>query len=294
MSISDRFAEMKQIRDSLGCLAADPARIVMERFISPTEAIIAGRPTVLVGTNNYLGLTFDPAIIEAACGALRAEGSGTTGSRMANGSFSSHAALEDEFAAFYGMPSSMIFSTGYQTNLGLLMGLLRPGDKVVLDAHSHACLYDGCRISGADFFAFKHNDPDDLRKRLRRLVRDVPATADLLASTPRKIALQRPLGLPAPRYAHLPLAVDAAGRKLSKQTRAPATGAARAPQLWHRVLAFLGHPPPAQLRSAPLAETVDWALAQWRLERVPARPQLPAGAVEEPCASAHAAHAGPR
>jgi len=118
--------------------------------------------------------------------------------------------------------------------------------------------------------------------------------ADLLDSTPRQIALQRALGLPAPRYAHLPLAVDAAGRKLSKQTRAPATGAARAPQLWHRVLAFLGHPPPAQLRSAPLAETVDWALAQWRLERVPARPQLPAGAVEEPCASAHAAHAGPR
>lgn len=169
MSISERFAELAQVRDSLGSLAADPSRIVMERFLSPTEAVIGNRPTILVGTNNYLGLTFDPEILDAACDAMRAEGSGTTGSRMANGSFSSHAALEAEFAAFYDMPSAMIFSTGYQTNLGLLMALLRPGDKVVLDAHSHACIYDGCRISGADFFAFQHNDPDDLRKRLRRL-----------------------------------------------------------------------------------------------------------------------------
>ncbi len=169
MSISERFAELAQVRDSLGSLAADPSRIVMERFLSPTEAVIGNRPTILVGTNNYLGLTFDPEILDAACDAMRAEGSGTTGSRMANGSFSSHAALEAEFAAFYGMPSAMIFSTGYQTNLGLLMALLRPGDKVVLDSHSHACIYDGCRISGADFFAFQHNDPDDLRKRLRRL-----------------------------------------------------------------------------------------------------------------------------
>jgi len=100
---------------------------------------------------------------------MHEQGTGTTGSRMANGSFFSHAALEEEFATFYGMPSAMLFSTGYQTNLGLLMGLLRPGDKVVLDAHSHACIYDGCRISGADFFAFKHNDAGDLRKRLRRM-----------------------------------------------------------------------------------------------------------------------------
>ncbi|MBE0454875.1 MAG: aminotransferase class I/II-fold pyridoxal phosphate-dependent enzyme [Roseovarius sp.] len=169
MSITERFAEMAQVRDGLRSLAADPSRIVMERFLSPTEAVIGNRPTILVGTNNYLGLTFDPEIIEAACRAMHEEGSGTTGSRMANGSFSSHAALEEEFARFYGVPSAMLFSTGYQTNLGLLMALLRPGDKVVLDSHSHACIYDGCRISGADFFAFKHNDPEDLRKRLRRL-----------------------------------------------------------------------------------------------------------------------------
>lgn len=169
MSISDRFTELAHIRDSLGSLAADPSRIVMEMILSPTEAVIDGTPTVLVGTNNYLGLTFDPDLINAATTALHEQGTGTTGSRMANGSFHSHAALEAEFAAFYDVPAAMLFSTGYQTNLGLLMGLLRAGDKVVLDAHSHACIYDGCRISGADFFAFKHNDADDLRKRLRRL-----------------------------------------------------------------------------------------------------------------------------
>ena len=169
MSISERFTELAHIRDSLGAIEADPSRIVMEKILSPTEAMIAGRPTILVGTNNYLGLTFEPEILDAACAALRDQGSGTTGSRMANGSFASHAELERKFAEFYGVPSAMVFSTGYQTNLGLLMGILRPGDTVVLDSHSHACIYDGCRISGADFLAFRHNDPEDLRKRLRRM-----------------------------------------------------------------------------------------------------------------------------
>ncbi|MFU8777803.1 MAG: aminotransferase class I/II-fold pyridoxal phosphate-dependent enzyme, partial [Roseovarius sp.] len=169
MSISDRFAELAQLRDALGAEEADPTRIVMERILSPTEAMIAGRPTILVGTNNYLGLTFDPTVLAAASAALHEQGSGTTGSRMANGSFACHAALESAFAEFYGVPSAMVFSTGYQTNLGLLMAILRHGDKVVLDSHSHACIYDGCRISGADFLAFRHNDPEDLRKRLRRL-----------------------------------------------------------------------------------------------------------------------------
>lgn len=172
MSISDRFAELAQIRDTAQAMAADPSRVVMEKILSPTKAMIAGKPTLLFGTNNYLGLTFDEAILEAATAAMQEQGSGTTGSRMANGSFHSHAALEAAFADFYGYPSAMLFSTGYQTNLGLLMGLLRPGDKVVLDAHSHACIYDGCRISGADYFTFKHNDAEDLRKRLRRMGAD--------------------------------------------------------------------------------------------------------------------------
>ena len=169
MSISERFAELAHVRDMLAAVEADPSRIVMQKILSPTEAVIEGRPTILVGTNNYLGLTFEPEILDAACAAVREQGSGTTGSRMANGSYFSHARLEEDFAAFYDMPSAMVFSTGYQTNLGLLMGLVRPGDTVLLDAHSHACLFDGCQASGADFSVFRHNDPEDLRKRLRRL-----------------------------------------------------------------------------------------------------------------------------
>lgn len=169
MSISKRFAELEHIRSALNEADADPGRIVMERMLSATEAEIAGRRTILAGTNNYLGLTFEPGILEASHQALCEQGSGTTGSRMANGSFASHVALERSFAEFYEMPAAMIFSTGYQANLGILTGLLRAGDKVVIDAHSHASIYDGCRLSGADFFPFRHNDPQDLRKRLRRL-----------------------------------------------------------------------------------------------------------------------------
>jgi len=169
MSISERLTELAQSRDVLEGIDADPSRIVMEKILSPTEAMIGNRPTILVGTNNYLGLTFAPEILDAGCTAMHEQGSGTTGSRMANGSFFSHARLEEDFAEFYGLPAAMVFSTGYQTNLGLLMGLLRAGDKVLLDAHGHACLFDGCQASGADFSVFRHNDPEDLRKRLRRL-----------------------------------------------------------------------------------------------------------------------------
>ena len=94
--------------------------------------------------------------------------------------------------------------------------------------------------------------------------------ADLLASTPRQIALQRTLGLATPAYAHLPLATNTEGQKLSKQTHAPETAGLDATRLWLGVLAFLGQRPPASLTAAPLKEVIDWALDHWRLERVPA------------------------
>jgi len=107
---------------------------------------------------------------------------------------------------------------------------------------------------------------DDAAAGVTQVVRG----ADLLASTPRQIALQRALGLPTPAYAHLPVANNAEGRKLSKQSHAPATAGLDATGLWLSALAFLGHPPPTALASAPLKEVVDWALDHWRLERVPA------------------------
>jgi 8-amino-7-oxononanoate synthase len=138
-------------------------------LLSATEAIIHGRRTIMAGTNNYLGLTFDADAIAAGQAALAACGTGTTGSRMANGTYRDHLLLEAELAAFFDTPYAMVFSTGYAANLGSLAALLAPGDPVLLDSEAHASLFDGCRLSGADIFRFKHNDADSLASRLRRL-----------------------------------------------------------------------------------------------------------------------------
>ncbi len=143
--------------------------IPIEEVYSATEARIGDRRVLLLGTNNYLGLTFAPECLEAAHEAIDEEGTGTTGSRMANGSYFGHRALEKEFAAFYQCSSGMVFTTGYQANLGTISGLVGQGDTVLIDGDSHASIYDGCILSGADIIRFKHNDMADLEKRLRRL-----------------------------------------------------------------------------------------------------------------------------
>ena len=167
----DKFEAVATIRSGLmsGPDNRNPTSVVIDEILSPTEGLIEGRRTILAGSNNYLGLTFDPACIEAGQRALESQGSGTTGSRMANGSFSDHTMLERELSEFYGLPYGMVFSTGYAANLGTLTALLEPGDAVLLDADAHASLYDGCRMSGADIYRFKHNDAGSLEKRLQRL-----------------------------------------------------------------------------------------------------------------------------
>lgn len=169
MGIFDKYQSLKTTRDELDALGIDPFSVKIDRIISPTEGIIHGRPTILAGTNNYLGLTFNPECIAAARTALENEGTGTTGSRMANGSYSGHRLLEQEIAAFYGKRDAIVFSTGYQANLGILAALAGPGDVVLLDADCHASLYDGCRLGGAEVVRFRHNNPEDLAKRMRRL-----------------------------------------------------------------------------------------------------------------------------
>ncbi|NIA01366.1 MAG: aminotransferase class I/II-fold pyridoxal phosphate-dependent enzyme, partial [Planctomycetia bacterium] len=96
-------------------------------------------------------------------------GTGTTGSRMANGTFAGHVALENELAAFFDRKHAIVFSTGYAATMGMCSTLAGPGDVIVLDADSHASIYDGVRLGGADVIRFRHNDPADLDKRLRRL-----------------------------------------------------------------------------------------------------------------------------
>ena len=169
MGLLDKFASTAEAHAALSARRINPTDVVIEAVLSATEATIDGRRTILAGTNNYLGLTFEPDCIAAGQQALAAEGTGTTGSRMANGTYREHLELEQEIADFFGLPYAMVFSTGYAANLGTLAALLQPGDAVLLDSEAHASLYDGCRMSGADIFRFKHNDPASLANRLRRL-----------------------------------------------------------------------------------------------------------------------------
>lgn len=168
-SLLDKFLAVKQLKTGLDLAGEDPTGLVFDAINSATEGVVNGRTTILAGTNNYLGLTFDPDCIRAGVEALHAGGTGTTGSRMANGSYAVHGALERELADFFQCPHAMVFSTGYAANLGVLTALLGKNDVVLLDADAHASLYDGCRMSGADIFRFKHNDVQSLERRLQRL-----------------------------------------------------------------------------------------------------------------------------
>jgi 8-amino-7-oxononanoate synthase len=169
MSILAKFAPLKEAYDTLRAAGADPFSVKFDAILSPTEGLLNGRRTILLGTNNYLGLTFDESCIDASIEVLKAQGTGTTGSRIANGSYSVHRQLELDLAKFFGRQDCMVFSTGYQANLGLLSTVAGRGDHLVIDADSHASIYDGCRLGHAEVVRFRHNDPDDLYKRLRRL-----------------------------------------------------------------------------------------------------------------------------
>ncbi|WP_448586980.1 serine palmitoyltransferase [Thermaurantiacus sp.] len=148
---------------------ADPFGVVMERVLSPTRAIIRGRETILVGTYNYMGMTFDPDVIAAGKRAMDEFGAGSTGSRVLNGTFATHVAVEAALRDFYGTTGAIVFSTGYQANLGMVSALAGKDDVILLDADSHASIWDGCRLGQAEVVRFRHNDAADLEKRLRRV-----------------------------------------------------------------------------------------------------------------------------
>jgi glycine C-acetyltransferase/8-amino-7-oxononanoate synthase len=141
----------------------------MEKVISPTVAVCNGRETILLGTYNYMGMTFDPDVIAAGKQALDEFGSGTTGSRVLNGTYAGHRAVEDALKDFYGMDHAMVFSTGYQANLGIISTMAGKGDYIVLDIDSHASIWDGCKMGDAEVVPFKHNDIEAMEKRLKRI-----------------------------------------------------------------------------------------------------------------------------
>ncbi|MGK6325046.1 serine palmitoyltransferase [Sphingomonas sp. DT-51] len=150
----------------------DPFGIVMEEVRSPTTAVIRGQETILLGTYNYMGMTFDPDVIAAGKRALEQFGSGTNGSRMLNGTFRDHVDAEDALREFYGAEHAIVFSTGYQANLGVISTIAGRGEYVILDADSHASIYDGCKIGDAEIVRFRHNSIEDLDKRLGRLPKE--------------------------------------------------------------------------------------------------------------------------
>ncbi len=147
----------------------DPFNLVMERVLSPTRAVCNGRDTILLGTYNYMGMTFDPEVIDAGIQAMRDFGTGTTGSRVLNGTYQGHRECEEALREFYGMEHAMVFSTGYQANLGIISTIAGKGDYVILDIDSHASIWDGCKMGDAEVVPFKHNDVEALEKRLKRV-----------------------------------------------------------------------------------------------------------------------------
>jgi 8-amino-7-oxononanoate synthase len=169
VSLFSKFESLAAVGAELAQHGTSPVGVPMRRVLSPTRAEVDGREVILAGTNNYLGMTMDRECIDAGHEALENEGTGTTGSRMANGTYDSHLALEREIADMYGMPQAIVFTTGYQANLGTIATLAGPDDILIIDADSHASIYDAAKLSAARVFRFRHNDAENLDKRLGRL-----------------------------------------------------------------------------------------------------------------------------
>jgi 8-amino-7-oxononanoate synthase len=140
-----------------------PARPVVE---------MEGAPRIMLGSNNYLGLTGDERVIQGARDALERYGTGLTGSRLLNGTTAMHLELEDELADWMGTEAAIVFTTGHQTNLGTLGTILGPSDTVVADSADHASILDGCLLSRAKLRVFRHNRLDKLEKMLERAAAD--------------------------------------------------------------------------------------------------------------------------
>jgi 8-amino-7-oxononanoate synthase len=132
-----------------------------------TVVIIEGKPRIMMGSNNYLGLTHHPQVLAAAKAALERYGSGCTGSRFLNGTLDLHEQLEAELAEFFGKEACLVFSTGYQANLGVISGLVGRGDMVFLDKLDHASIVDGAKLCHGETVRFNHGDLAGLERKLQ-------------------------------------------------------------------------------------------------------------------------------
>jgi 8-amino-7-oxononanoate synthase len=160
------------------CYGFTRAKEIMEMGVYPyfiplsdtegTEVTIDGRRLIMIGSNNYLGLTTHPKVREAAIEAVRQYGTSCTGSRFLNGTLHLHKQLEEELADFVGKKAALVFSTGYQTNLGTISALVGRGDVVITDKEDHASIIDGCRLAYGKMLRFRHNDMADLERVLEK------------------------------------------------------------------------------------------------------------------------------
>ena len=143
------------------------------------EVIMEGKRRIMLGSNNYLGMTTDEEVIEAGIAAFKQYGSGCSGSRFLNGTLEMHLELEAELAKFLRKDAVVTFSTGFQSNLGIISAIVGRNDYVICDRENHASIYDGCRLSFGKMLRYKHNDMADLEKQLQK----VPETAGALIVT---------------------------------------------------------------------------------------------------------------
>lgn len=144
----------------------NPLQVSLDRVLGPTRAVINGTETILLGTNNYLGLNHDPDCIEAAIEGVRRYGTGSTASRVASGTLEPHLKLEAAIADLYGWRHAALFSTAFMANLGIIAGLTKPDDLILIDSHCHASIFDGCYSSGATVQTFRHGNAADLDRQL--------------------------------------------------------------------------------------------------------------------------------
>ncbi len=174
--VQDKQVAMK--RDLFDkCFRFTKAKEIMEAGLYPYFRIIEsaqdpvvymnGKRMIMVGSNNYLGLTNDPRVKEAAINAVKKYGTGCAGSRFLNGTLDIHVELEEKLARFMRKEAALIFSTGFQVNLGVISALVSKDDVVVIDKMNHASIIDGCRLSYGEIKKFKHNDMNDLERVLK-------------------------------------------------------------------------------------------------------------------------------
>jgi len=164
--IFDKCSKFTAAREAMAA-GLYPYFRVIESAQDP-EVIVDGRKMIMIGSNNYLGLTNHPRVKEAALEAVRKYGSGCAGSRLLNGTLDIHVRLEEKLARFMRKETALVFSTGFQTNLGVISALAGKDDIILIDKMDHASIIDGCRLSFGEIKKYRHNDMEDLERLLQQ------------------------------------------------------------------------------------------------------------------------------